>query len=71
MHNTFTLKTWWEERNRRGWQDNIKLDIKEVFKRNAESKYLTHNKIKWQALVNTNTIFKFHKRQEIPSFAKR
>ena len=34
-------------------------------------KNLTQNKIKLRALVNTKTIFKFHERQEITSFAKR
>jgi len=71
MPKTLTLKTWWEQTNRRKWQDNIKLDVKEVFKRNAEIKHLTQNKIHWRALVNTKTIFKCHKRQEILTFAKR
>ena len=40
MHKTLTLKTWWEERSRRRWQDNIKLDVKEEWGEMWHIKYV-------------------------------
>jgi hypothetical protein len=50
---------------RRKWDDNIKMDLKEIVYEGIDWIYLARNRIQWRFLVNTVCTFRFHKRRAI------
>jgi hypothetical protein len=48
-------------RPRRRWEDNIKIDLREIGEGDMEWIYLAQDRDQWRALVNTVTTLGFHK----------
>jgi hypothetical protein len=48
-------------RQRRRWEDNIKMYLQEVGCEDRDWAYLTQDRDKWRALENAVCTFRFHK----------
>jgi hypothetical protein len=49
-------------RPRRGWEDNIKMDLREIRIDGTNWIRLAQDRVQWRAFVNTVTTFGFHKK---------
>jgi hypothetical protein len=47
------------------WEDNIRMDLKEIWWEGLDGIHLAQDTNQWRALVNTVMDFRVHKRQEI------
>jgi hypothetical protein len=52
-------------KSRRRWEDNIRMDLREIGWEVADWMYLAQDKDKWRALVNMVMNFGFYKRRGI------
>jgi hypothetical protein len=52
-------------RPRRRWENNIKMDLREIGIDGANWIRLTRDRVQWQAFVNMVTNFGFHKESKI------
>jgi hypothetical protein len=52
-------------RLRRRWEDNIKMDLREIGLKGVDWMHMVQDKDQWQALVNTVMNLGFHKMREI------
>jgi hypothetical protein len=48
-------------RPRRRWEDNIKMDLREIRIEGANWIQLAQDRVQWRAFVSTVTTFEFHK----------
>jgi hypothetical protein len=63
----YSSKTWREEttsETRRRWEENIKLDLKEIERAGVDWIQMAHV-VRWRALVKTVLNPRFHKRRKI------
>jgi hypothetical protein len=52
-------------RPRRRWEDNVRMDLREVWWEDVDWMYVVQDRDQWRALMNTVINIRFHKRQEI------
>jgi len=52
-------------RSNQRWEDNIRIDPREIELEGVEWIHLNQDRDQWQAFVNKGMTFSFHKRQEI------
>jgi hypothetical protein len=48
---------------RRRWEDNVRIDLREIWREGVDWMHLAQDRDQWPAPVNTVTNFWFHKRR--------
>jgi hypothetical protein len=67
-YNILVVKSEWKGplgRPMRRWEENIRLDLREIGWEGVDWMHLAQDKDQWRVLVNTVMNLRFHKRQEI------